>query len=64
MSNKELFDIFYAIPNPHFNAYFEAMTGPSEKHPLEDLIEAAEASGSATNATAADLLCAPEDGQK
>jgi hypothetical protein len=38
MSSKELFDMFYAVPNPHFNAFFKASTGDSEKHPLADLI--------------------------
>ena len=38
MSSKELFDIFYSVPNPHFNAFFEASTGASEKHPLADLV--------------------------
>jgi hypothetical protein len=38
MSAEKLFDAFYAVPNPHFNAFFEASTGSSEVHPLADLI--------------------------
>jgi len=38
MSTEKLFDAFYAVPNPHFNAFFEASTGTSEAHPLADLI--------------------------
>ena len=38
MSSEKLFDTFYAIPNAHFNAFFEAATGPSsDKHPLAGL---------------------------
>lgn len=64
MSSKELFDIFYAVPNPHFNAYFEATTGPGDKHPLEDLIEAASTSELSPSGTAVGpeaVSCASED---
>lgn len=40
MSAEKLFDAFYAVPNPHFNAFFEASTGGSDAHPLADLVAA------------------------
>ena len=38
MSAEKLFDVFYAVPNAHFNAFFEAATGAAqEPHPLAGL---------------------------
>jgi hypothetical protein len=41
MSSDKLFDAFYAVPNPHFNAFFEGTTGTTEEHPLTAMIAAA-----------------------
>jgi hypothetical protein len=40
MSSDRLFEIFYAVPNPHFNAFFESGSASSDPHPLADLAPA------------------------